>query len=153
MIFVLLFEWVVIGCGVHGGFCFSSRRRHTRCALVTGVQTCALPIYLRPKPAENPEEGPQVHLTAPTCGPNPRKTAKKGRRFTSPHQPAAQTRGKPRRRAAGSLRRGSAQGRAPAGLGRVVIAPDVDAAAGSSGQRRRGTGWGCTCDFRLSLCT
>src|SRR3546814_6389114 len=26
---------------------FSSRRRHTRCALVTGVQTCALPIYSR----------------------------------------------------------------------------------------------------------
>src|SRR3546814_20322735 len=26
-------------------FCFSSRRRHTSCALVTGVQTCALPIY------------------------------------------------------------------------------------------------------------
>src|SRR3546814_4717702 len=25
-------------------FIFSSRRRHTRCALVTGVQTCALPI-------------------------------------------------------------------------------------------------------------
>src|SRR3546814_16001824 len=25
--------------------CFSSRRRHTRCALVTGVQTCALPIF------------------------------------------------------------------------------------------------------------
>src|SRR3546814_15128015 len=25
-------------------FCVSSRRRHTRCALVTGVQTCALPI-------------------------------------------------------------------------------------------------------------
>src|SRR3546814_4392241 len=24
---------------------FSSRRRHTSCALVTGVQTCALPIY------------------------------------------------------------------------------------------------------------
>src|SRR3546814_7611506 len=32
-------------CLIH--FCFfffSSRRRHTRCALVTGVQTCALPI-------------------------------------------------------------------------------------------------------------
>src|SRR3546814_15856751 len=28
-------------------FFFSSRRRHTRCALVTGVQTCALPIYAR----------------------------------------------------------------------------------------------------------
>src|SRR3546814_4643473 len=26
-------------------FFFSSRRRHTSCALVTGVQTCALPIY------------------------------------------------------------------------------------------------------------
>src|SRR3546814_17515274 len=26
-------------------FFFSSRRRHTMCALVTGVQTCALPIY------------------------------------------------------------------------------------------------------------
>src|SRR3546814_10979879 len=28
----------------HGSFC-SSRRRHTRCAFVTGVQTCALPIF------------------------------------------------------------------------------------------------------------
>src|SRR3546814_6500431 len=27
-------------------FFFSSRRRHTICALVTGVQTCALPIFL-----------------------------------------------------------------------------------------------------------
>src|SRR3546814_18225185 len=27
--------------------CFSSRRRHTRCALVTGVQSCALPIWVR----------------------------------------------------------------------------------------------------------
>src|SRR3546814_19687046 len=32
-------------CFDHGYF-FSSRRRHTSCALVTGVQTCALPIYL-----------------------------------------------------------------------------------------------------------
>src|SRR3546814_4355745 len=30
-------------------FCFSSRRRHTRCALVTGVQTCALPILTEAK--------------------------------------------------------------------------------------------------------
>src|SRR3546814_9575376 len=29
-------------------FFFSSRRRHTRCALVTGVQTCALPILAAP---------------------------------------------------------------------------------------------------------
>src|SRR3546814_6790316 len=33
-------------------FFFSSRRRHTRCALVTGVQTCALPICSASKPAE-----------------------------------------------------------------------------------------------------
>src|SRR3546814_1918850 len=31
-------------------FFFSSRRRHTRCALVTGVQTCALPISPRGNP-------------------------------------------------------------------------------------------------------
>src|SRR3546814_124402 len=39
---------ISIYCCVHVVFCyvffFSSRRRHTRCALVTGVQTCALPI-------------------------------------------------------------------------------------------------------------
>src|SRR3546814_4014550 len=34
---VVCFVWFVY-------FFFSSRRRHTRCALVTGVQTCALPI-------------------------------------------------------------------------------------------------------------
>src|SRR3546814_3917506 len=33
-------------------FFFSSRRRHTRCALVTGVQTCALPISSGVSPAE-----------------------------------------------------------------------------------------------------
>src|SRR3546814_7942635 len=32
-----------------GSFFFSSRRRHTRCALVTGVQTCALPIFTSEK--------------------------------------------------------------------------------------------------------
>src|SRR3546814_7520007 len=30
-------------------FFFSSRRRHTSCALVTGVQTCALPICAPPR--------------------------------------------------------------------------------------------------------
>src|SRR3546814_878559 len=38
-------EWFSPG-GYRGGPFFSSRRRHTRCALVTGVQTCALPILL-----------------------------------------------------------------------------------------------------------
>src|SRR3546814_5109037 len=36
-------------------FFFSSRRRHTRCALVTGVQTCALPIFDRILPPDNNE--------------------------------------------------------------------------------------------------
>src|SRR3546814_9703715 len=50
---IVRFEWIVsdIGSFVYYNvivlvfvFFFSSRRRHTRCALVTGVQTCALPI-------------------------------------------------------------------------------------------------------------
>src|SRR3546814_4506692 len=39
--FILIFIMFVVICL----FFFSSRRRHTRCALVTGVQTCALPIF------------------------------------------------------------------------------------------------------------
>src|SRR3546814_6309440 len=42
-------------------FFFSSRRRHTRCALVTGVQTCALPIW-RLTPA--PRRGEAIRLCA-----------------------------------------------------------------------------------------
>src|SRR3546814_1612981 len=38
-------------------FFFSSRRRHTRCALVTGVQTCALPISRLQSQGQVPEEG------------------------------------------------------------------------------------------------
>src|SRR3546814_7805123 len=43
-----MFPYVEVLCGflVLLFFFFSSRRRHTRCALVTGVQTCALPILL-----------------------------------------------------------------------------------------------------------
>src|SRR3546814_3122178 len=37
--------WLFVYCLL---FFFSSRRRHTRCALVTGVQTCALPISIVP---------------------------------------------------------------------------------------------------------
>src|SRR3546814_4643987 len=39
-----LFTCVLIVFDVCFCLFFSSRRRHTRCALVTGVQTCALPI-------------------------------------------------------------------------------------------------------------
>src|SRR3546814_3662684 len=41
-------------------FIFSSRRRHTRCALVTGVQTCALPIS-RPAGSRNESQRRQTH--------------------------------------------------------------------------------------------
>src|SRR3546814_23146 len=45
-------------------FC-SSRRRHTRCALVTGVQTCALPIFWITVP------GIQGHVAYPHLADNP----------------------------------------------------------------------------------
>src|SRR3546814_7510794 len=50
MVLMCLCEWcamvfVCLLCFLF--FFFSSRRRHTRCALVTGVQTCALPIFCR----------------------------------------------------------------------------------------------------------
>src|SRR3546814_3094938 len=47
-------------------FFFSSRRRHTRCALVTGVQTCALPI------------SKAVGGVAPTYDPAPASAARRG---------------------------------------------------------------------------
>src|SRR3546814_20654382 len=40
-------------------FFFSSRRRHTRCALVTGVQTCALPIVPAHPVAGTEQSGPE----------------------------------------------------------------------------------------------
>src|SRR3546814_6883089 len=50
-------------------FFYSSRRRHTRCALVTGVQTCALPIWLDhcdPDPVllVEPSSATEVHIAA-----------------------------------------------------------------------------------------
>src|SRR3546814_1409716 len=44
ILFAVFLSYLIV-CAVYCFF-FSSRRRHTRCALVTGVQTCALPIYL-----------------------------------------------------------------------------------------------------------
>src|SRR3546814_2168693 len=73
---------------VHYFFC-SSRRRHTRCALVTGVQTCALPILhrLNRKPAPtgkkyNHTQG-DIHETDLSSGGSRRTdpSAKRGPRF------------------------------------------------------------------------
>src|SRR3546814_5720559 len=44
-------------------FFFSSRRRHTRCALVTGVQTCALPIYVLHNHVGGSAPGGPVEMT------------------------------------------------------------------------------------------
>src|SRR3546814_9120885 len=47
-------------------FFVSSRRRHTRCALVTGVQTCALPICLTQSiAADYGAQGIRANLVAP----------------------------------------------------------------------------------------
>src|SRR3546814_1274291 len=74
-------------------FFFSSRRRHTRCALVTGVQTCALPISRRSSRAA-PQDGgsiaPEGHIlperversvARPFAG---RHSIKSGRRLPEP---------------------------------------------------------------------
>src|SRR3546814_17204786 len=58
-------DWL---CFVVHVFCFfSSGRRHTRCALVTGVQTCALPIELGAAPAQ-PVAAPTV-AASPAASP------------------------------------------------------------------------------------
>src|SRR3546814_4808734 len=83
-------------------FCFfSSRRRHTRCALVTGVQTCALPIsgcstvvtrsrasrlpglvILRAQPPQPPPiEGTILMNLDPGPAPDGRKLSVAGREF------------------------------------------------------------------------
>src|SRR3546814_13196602 len=50
-------------------FFFSSRRRHPRCALVTGVQTCALPISPAARcPVPRPGDRPAATRRCP-CGP------------------------------------------------------------------------------------
>src|SRR3546814_20754577 len=53
------------GCGVLFCFFFSSSRRHTRCALVTGVQTCSLPISVTQRPGGT---GPQADPRLPRRG-------------------------------------------------------------------------------------
>src|SRR3546814_8732300 len=68
MCYVLCLLYILFSCFFFCVFFFSSRRRHTRCALVTGVQTCALPIWpsskhrrdhamMEPKFARLPPEG------------------------------------------------------------------------------------------------
>src|SRR3546814_479185 len=59
MFYYFFFFCVFLFClsGCFFCFFFSSRRRHTRCALVTGVQTCALPICHQIAPVVGLGEG------------------------------------------------------------------------------------------------
>src|SRR3546814_16721709 len=70
-------------------FFFSSRRRHTRCALVTGVQTCALPISRNVEDAGQPLLQRHVTKAAP---PVVRLRASWPRATGSAHRPAIDTR-------------------------------------------------------------
>src|SRR3546814_2047577 len=70
-------------------FFFSSRRRHTRCALVTGVQTCALPISAEPKsPSAEPQNQQSAAVRPPSPPPRPeeipRPAPREGKDFLWP---------------------------------------------------------------------
>src|SRR3546814_13214014 len=70
-------------------FFFSSRRRHTRCALVTGVQTCALPIS-----RTGPHPGGPVRRQRREMGtdrprhrsPRPARACRRARPYANPHR-------------------------------------------------------------------
>src|SRR3546814_7995712 len=79
-------------------FFFSSRRRHTRCSLVTGVQTCALPIWSRIR----------RRRTGAGCRGGPDAGAEEGRRGNGPGLSEKESPGH-------SRGAGSAAGRAAAG--------------------------------------
>src|SRR3546814_8149912 len=93
-------------------FFFSSRRRHTRCALVTGVQTCALPIWRAaavPPDAVPPHRqraaatATTPHASAVSSPSAIRRKRPPGRRDTSPPDPPA----RPGRNRNGPHRQGS----------------------------------------------
>src|SRR3546814_4520224 len=60
MLSCLLFSYTLYAVTCMYFFCFTSRRRHTSCALVTGVHTCPLPFWQggTPRPIEIPKKTP-----------------------------------------------------------------------------------------------
>src|SRR3546814_6503373 len=90
-------------------FFFSIRRRHTSCALVTGVQTCALPIWLRPARADQAAAG-----TAASAGGVPHRRARS-------RTAAARV-----RRGRGGLRHQTVHARRTAGAGQRARRPEAD---------------------------
>src|SRR3546814_8895536 len=67
-----MFGFTLLSCFNSFIFFFSSRRRHTICALVTGVQTCALPIF-------DPKLEWRVSLVKQAVTPGPHFNAKAAR--------------------------------------------------------------------------
>src|SRR3546814_13641440 len=68
------------------GFFFSSRRRHTRCELVTGVKTCARPIWIGRDDAAHSQARSgrrrpgQLHWAGPSDGGLPRRALRSDER-------------------------------------------------------------------------
>src|SRR3546814_7596343 len=76
-------------------FFFSSRRRHTSCALVTGVQTCALPIF-RPAAQTARSGGGFARSCAHPILPRP--ICHRSRRLRHRHAPERLSQGRDRKR-------------------------------------------------------
>src|SRR3546814_20065417 len=108
-------------------FFFSSRRRHTRGALVTGVQTCALPIYLAGLLPDGREPG--LPGAARTAARPVADDGCRGRRLRA----AARD-----RRAPGGGRPAGLPGARPLALRRRPRLPAVAGAQPAVGRRRRG---------------
>src|SRR3546814_412942 len=70
-------------------FFFSSRRRHTRCALVTGVQTCALPISDRTASPFPPPRALARHRPPVAADPPSRAPRERSLRFAARARPPA----------------------------------------------------------------
>src|SRR3546814_3679199 len=69
-------------------FFFSSRRRHTICALVTGVQTCALPICFADPPSDQVEQETERHRQPGPCpGPGEERLARDHRNASRTSRP------------------------------------------------------------------
>src|SRR3546814_393794 len=117
---------------------FSSRRRHTRCALVTGVQTFALPIFRSTWTGRAPAPAGGARTTAPTVA----EARARQHAATTPPVAAlrimatAETRASPATKA--TTTRATTRARAVAGTGTASRNPAADACASTKAGPARG---------------
>src|SRR3546814_7005474 len=83
-------------------FFFSSRRRHTRCALVTGVQTCALPISSAVAGCRRSADAP----AGSACAAHAPRSVRESSPAATRYRPAAPPAQRPARRATAAARQG-----------------------------------------------